>query len=911
MKKNILIPFFIIFCFSVFSQHFSNRELFFVTENFSLLLFPTNDEILLLFRKNGSPLKNSKVCFYKNGHITKPQTTAKDGTLRIKRPDEPFIQFRFGSYRTIHTFVLPEYKHTVKHKISVERNKDSLLMNGEIAHSAQKVRLVYRDGQNAVDVQETALNNGKFQQQLLPNNKLFFIDIYAEEDFVCTTLVNFGKQSVDFAYPEKIKTFIPKKLEITPEMQLDCKKINSIESLLLSFSRCGENAEKLYFADNGKMFGLQPAMNDGILSGTAEVIMKNGESVKENFCVPVLPSAFENGKFRSYETTDKEFFFFSQEERKEAFLIFYKEYVRYACAVSVTKGINRIQLPADLQKTSCVSATILCTDENSGSNTGLFCRFVNTGNENFYDIAGLNKSTVFLTQPKNAAENNLNFYCKVGSVTDDNSAVYAEISIKNLKSEQRSIKLQSVFSEEAVREDLLSQQIVLEPKEELQIRFDLPLEHDKKSSRNILVTEVTSAGEEAVFWMPQQRVETISPYYESFTVSGRLIENRTSEIPIVLPNNEMPLELSCFLSTDTAAVSMAKGILTENCADYVFEEALLDYLQKRRQPNENYDNFGFVYPYFLNNFFDEQNMIRRFSFDKNYDIDSSLLYLYVASKIPDLAMPKKIAAVTSFFRSNPELLAGKSLRQKLFYYSVKENQKITENGTDYLYAGQPVERWLFDGKQSNQPESTIGKIIQLLPDAENNKNSEVEFSLSQSFTPATESSGSLVKGQSAVNKITLPENYVSMTGKREIRYKIAKNGADDLFYLINGRFYSNQINVGSNTLRISVMDRDDMPLYSGSRLMKNTKYSAKVYLPDELKDRTCVLLMKDRLVSAVRHITLSDGSVWDTARPIFFTDSDLTFSFLADISFYFDDICFVVIPLVAGEAWAYYANYSE
>lgn len=876
-----------------------------------MLLFPTEDEILLLFRKDGIPLKNSKVCFYKNGHITKPQTTAKDGTLRIKRSDDPFIQFRFGSYRTIHTFALPEYKRVIKHKISVEWEKETLLMKGEIAHNAQKIRLIYRDGQNVANVQEVSLVNGKFRQELLSDNKTFFIDVYAEEDFVCTTLVNVGKQSVDVVYPEKIKTFVPKKLEITPEMQLDCTKINSVESMLLSFSRCGENAEKLYFADNGKIFDLHSAMNDEILSGNAEVIMKNGESIKERFCVPVLPSTFENGRFRNYETTDKEFFFFSQEERKEAFLIFYKEYVKYARAISVAKGINKIQLPADLQKNSCLSAAILCTDEKSGSNTGLFYRFVNTNNENYYDIAKLQKSVVFLTRSKNVVENDLNFYCKIGSVTDDYSAVYGEISIKNVKSQQRRIKLQSVFSEDAICENLLEQQVILEPKEELQIRFDLPLEYDGKSSRNLLVTEITPDGENAVFWMPQQRIETIAPYYESFTVSGRLIENRTSEIPIVLPNSEMPLELSCFLSTDTSAVSMAKGILTENCADYVFEEALLGYLQKRRQPNEEYDNFGFVYPYFLNNFFDDRDLICRFSFDKNYDIDSSLLYLYAASKIPDLAIPKKITAITSFFRSNPELLSDNPLRQELFYCSVKESQKITEKGTDYLYAGQPVERWLFTGKQANQPESTIGKIIQLLPDAENGENNKVEFSLSQSFASAAESTGSLIKGQSAMNKITLPENYVSMTGRREIRYKITKSGADDLFYLINGRFYSNQINVGSNILRLSVMDRDDMPLYSGNRLMKNTKYSAKVYLPDELKNRTCVLLMKDRMVSAVRHITLSDGSVWNTERPIFFSGSDFSFSFLADISFYFDDICFMVIPLVSGEAWAYYANYSE
>lgn len=911
MKKNILIPFFLLFCFSVFSQHFSNRELFFVTENFSLLLFPTEDEIFLLFRKNGNPLKNSKVCFYKNGHITKPQTTAKDGTLRIKRPDESFIQFRFGSYRTIHTFALPEYKQVIKHKISVEWEKGTLLMKGEIAHDAQRIRLIYRDGQNVTNVQDVPLNNGKFQQKLLSSNKTFFVDIYAEEDFVCTTLVNFGKQSVDIMYPEKIKTVVPKKLEITSEMRLDCTKINSIESMLLSFSRCGENAQKLYFADNGKIFDLHSAMNDGILSGNVEVIMKNGESIKEDFCIPVLPSTSENGRFRSYETTDKEFFFFSQEERKEAFLIFYKEYVKYTRAILVTKGINKIQLPADLQKNSCLSAAILCTDENSGSNTGLFCRFVNTDNESFYDIARLQKSIVFLTQPKSVIENDLNFYCKIGSVTDDYSTVYGEISIKNLKSKQRNIKLQSVFSEDAICEDLLEQQLVLEPKEELQIRFDLPLEYDRKSSRNLLVTEITSDGEDAVFWMPQQRIETISPYYESFTVSGRLIENRTSEIPIILPNNEMPLELSCFLSTDTSAVSMTKGILAENCADYVFEEALLDYLQKRRHPNENYDNFGFVYPYFLSNFFSEQNLIRRFSFDEKYDADSSLLYLYAASKIPELAISKKVAAITSFFRNNSELLSNNPLRQELFYYSVKENHKITKKETNYLYGGQPVESWLFAGKRANQPESTIGKIIQLLPDVENGENNEVKFSLFQSFAPAAESSGSLIKGQSAVNKITLPENYVSMTGRREIRYKITKNGADDLFYLINGRFYSNQINVGSNILRISIMDHDDMPLYSGNRLMKNTKYSAKVYLPDELKNRTCVLLMKDRMVSAVRHITLSDGSVWDTACPIFFSGSDFTFSFFADISFYFDDICFVIIPLVLGEAWAYYANYSE
>ena len=292
-------------------------------------------------------------------------------------------------------------------------------------------------------------------------------------------------------------------------------------------------------------------------------------------------------------------------------------------------------------------------------------------------------------------------------------------------------------------------------------------------------------------------------------------------------------------------------------------------------------------------------------------MDSSLLYLYAASRIPDLEMPKKTAAIISFFRNNLELLSDNPLRQELFYRSVKETHKIAKKNGDFLYAGQPVESWLFTGKKSNPPESTIGKIIQLLPEISKDKNSDVKFELSQSFSPTVKNSGNLIKGQSVVNKIELPENYVSMTGQREIRYKITKNGSEDLFYLINGRFYSNQIDVGVNMLRLSVKDCDDMPLYSGDRLMKNTKYLAKVHLPDELKNRQCVLLLKDRMVSAVQQITLSDGKVWETGKPVFFSGEDLSFSFFANISFYFDDICFIVLPLVSGEPWAYYAEYSE
>jgi hypothetical protein len=256
-----------------------------------------------------------------------------------------------------------------------------------------------------------------------------------------------------------------------------------------------------------------------------------------------------------------------------------------------------------------------------------------------------------------------------------------------------------------------------------------------------------------------------------------------------------------------------------------------------------------------------------------------------------------------------ELLSDNPLREELFYRSIKETHKITKKNTGFIYGGQSVENWLFMKNKSNQPESTIGKIIRLLPDEEDNE--KVEFELSQSFAPSAKNVGTLENGQSVVNKITLPENYVSMTGQREVRYKITKNGDADLFYLINGRFYSNQIDVGSNILRLSVMDRDDMPLYSGSRLMKNTKYLAKVYLPDELKNKHCVLLLKDRMISAVQQITLSDGRICETGQPIFFSGNDLSFSFLADIPFYFDDISFVILPLVSGDAWAYYAEYSE
>ena len=911
MTKRVLISVFLFLCLSVFSQSFSRHELFFVTEHFSLVIFPMQDELLLFFRKNGNPIKNAKVCFYKDGHITKPQNTARDGTLLIKRPEESFVQFRFGSYRTIHTFALSQYKNIIRHEIKAEWENNLLHLEGKIFSEVKKVRLVYRNGQDVENEQEVEVDNGMFRQQLLLEDKPFFIDIYTEEEFVCTAFINAGVQNVDVFSADKIKTSIPQKTEITSEMQLDCRKISTAESMLLSFSRCGEKAEKLYFADNGKIFDLQPAMNDGILSGNAEIIMKNGDSIKENFCMPVLPLSCENKKFRSYETADKEIFFFSQEEWKDAFLIFYNNELKYARSISLVKGINKIELPVDLQKISCISAAIVCADEKSGNSAGLFCRFVNTANEIFYDIGKVADSAVFLTPEKNTIDNGLKFYCKLGNFTDDESAVYGEIFIKNLEAKQRNIKLQTVFPEDAVCENLLEQAIILEPKEELQIRFDLPLNSTKKSSRNLLVTELTQDGENAVFWMPSQNVENILPYFESFTMYGRLIENRTSEVSVVLPENEVLRELNCFLSTDAGAFSMTKGFLTENCAEYVFEEALLNYLQKRRHPREGYDDFGFFYPYFLNSFFSERNLIRRFSFDKNFDVDSSLLYLYAASRIPDLEMPKKTAAIISFFRNNLELLSDNPLRQELFYRSVKETHKIAKKNGDFLYAGQPVESWLFTGKKSNPPESTIGKIIQLLPEISKDKNSDVKFELSQSFSPTVKNSGNLIKGQSVVNKIELPENYVSMTGQREIRYKITKNGSEDLFYLINGRFYSNQIDVGVNMLRLSVKDCDDMPLYSGDRLMKNTKYLAKVHLPDELKNRQCVLLLKDRMVSAVQQITLSDGKVWETGKPVFFSGEDLSFSFFADISFYFDDICFIVLPLVSGEPWAYYAEYSE
>ena len=911
MTKKILISVLLFSCISLFSQSLANQKLFFVTEHFSLLIFPTEEELILFFRKNGNPIKNTKICFYKDGHITKPQSTAKDGSLRIKHPNEAFIQFRFGSYRTIHTFALPEYKRSVKYELKTENDGDSLFLEGKIFEEAQKVRLIYRDGQNVEKVEEVLIDNNVFRQKLFLNDKPLFVDIYADDNFVCTALVNFGAQNVEVKGSEKIKTIIPKKMEITSEMQLDCRKINSIESLLLSFSRCGENAERLYFANNGKIFDLQPAKNDGVLSGNVEAIMKNGESIKENFNIPVLSSRNGNKKIRNYEITDKSFFFFSEEEWDNAFLIFYKEHVKYARAFSVVKGINKIELPADLLKEPSVAVAVLCTDEKSGNYSGLFCRFINSHNEIFYDIFGKSESVIFLTSKKNTTKNGFKFYCKLSEVTDDSSSVFGEISIKNLESKQRVIKLQSVFPEEAICEELIGQTVVLEPKEDLQIRFDLPLEYNGKYSRNLLVTEITAEGESAVFWMPGQPVDVISPYYESFTVSGRLIENRTTEIPVVLPENDTLQEVDCFLSTDSGALAMNDGFLTENCAEYVFEEALLKYLQERRLPREDYEDFGFFYPYFLNSFFGEKNLIRRFSFDENYDVDSSLLYLYAASKLPELAMAKKIAAITAFFRNNLELLADNSLRQELFYRSVKETHKITKRGEDFSYCGQAVEKWLFAGKKSNLPESTIGKIVQLLPDIENDKAEEVKFEFSQTFASSGKSSGSLVKGQSVVNKITLPKNYVAMTEQREIRYKITKDGKDDLFYLVNGRFYSNQIDVGANILRISVMNRDDMPLYSGSRLMKNTKYLMKVYLPEELKNRQCVLLLKDRMVSAVQQITLSDGRVWETSCPIFFSGNDLSFSFLADISFYFDDICFVVVPLVSGESWAYYATDSE
>ena len=908
MTKRILIPFFLFFCFSLISQSFSRHELFFVTEHFSVFIFPTEEEIFLSFRKNGNPIKNTKVCFYKDGHITKPQNTAKDGTLRIKRPDEPFIQFRFGSYRTIHTFALPKYEKPKKYEIKTVRENDLQVLKGKIFHEVQKVRLVYRDAENIENEQEVMLDNGEFRQELFFNEKPLFVDIYADDEFICTTFINFGAQNVEVVNAEKIKTFIPQKIEITPEMQLDCRKVNHVESMLLSFARCGENAERLYFADNGKIFDLQPAMNDGVLTGNVEIIMKNGDSIKEKICVPVLPSIYENKKFRNYEINDKEFFFFSQKEHKNSHLIFYKENIEIAQTFTVVKGVNKVELPKDLQKEPCVSAAILCTDEKAGKASGVFCRFINTTNENYYDIAKDSNSVVFLTPTENTTDNGLDFYCRLSNVAEESSAVYGEISIKNQQARQRNIKLHSVFAEEAICEDLLGQTVVLEPKEELQIRFDLPLECNKKSSRNLLVTEITPAGEDAVYWVPSQPVQTIPVYCESFTVSGRLIENRTSEIPVILPENDTLQELSCFLSTDTGAVSMANTVLT-NCAEYVFEEALLDYLQKRRSPRDGYDDFGFFYPYFLNNFFSERNLIRRFCFDTNYDVDSSLLYLYAASKIPDLARPKKIAAITSFFRNNLELLSDNPLREELFYRSIKETHKITKKNTGFIYGGQSVENWLFMKNKSNQPESTIGKIIRLLPDEEDNE--KVEFELSQSFAPSAKNVGTLENGQSVVNKITLPENYVSMTGQREVRYKITKNGDADLFYLINGRFYSNQIDVGSNILRLSVMDRDDMPLYSGSRLMKNTKYLAKVYLPDELKNKHCVLLLKDRMISAVQQITLSDGRICETGQPIFFSGNDLSFSFLADIPFYFDDISFIILPLVSGDAWAYYAEYSE
>ena len=150
------------------------------------------DELLLLFRKNGNPIKNAKVCFYKDGHITKPQNTARDGTLLIKRPEESFIQFRFGSYRTIHTFALSQYKNIIRHEIKAEWENNLLHLEGKIFSEVKKVRLVYRNGQDVENEQEVEVDNGMFRQQLLLEDKPFFIDIYTEEEFVCTAFINAG-----------------------------------------------------------------------------------------------------------------------------------------------------------------------------------------------------------------------------------------------------------------------------------------------------------------------------------------------------------------------------------------------------------------------------------------------------------------------------------------------------------------------------------------------------------------------------------------------------------------------------------------------------------------------------------------------------------------------------------------------
>ena len=121
------------------------------------------DELLLLFRKNGNPIKNAKVCFYKDGHITKPQNTARDGTLLIKRPEESFIQFRFGSYRTIHAFALSQYKNIIRHEIKAEWENNLLHLEGKIFSEAKKVRLVYRNGQDVENEQEVEVDNGMFR----------------------------------------------------------------------------------------------------------------------------------------------------------------------------------------------------------------------------------------------------------------------------------------------------------------------------------------------------------------------------------------------------------------------------------------------------------------------------------------------------------------------------------------------------------------------------------------------------------------------------------------------------------------------------------------------------------------------------------------------------------------------------
>lgn len=928
-KKYYFILFLFFLFYPLSSEPFTKADLFFAFGDYHVLAFPTEEELFLLFQKNRLPLKNTKIFFYDSNGKAASAVTDKEGSIFRENMAEDLLRFRVDGTNAIYTLPVKKIeKPSVLLFLDKKRDGKAREIVGRFLGEwkNKEVTFVYQKNGTTIYSQKVKLDSsGKFIAPIVPNNPFMTLSIFYGDNLLDTYVMGWDFKN------ELPVLFQPQFLSISgfefllPDRRVRITGKRDLEMVVSSFLQEGVNTQTVYFPNkDGTLLFDGPEAPERI-RGELEFVYKNGKSEKQTLSVPLLSAEMEDQKYRYYETqSDKnKVVFFSDNSYRDCFVVFYNKRIRKVKAVEIVKGVNEIEF-GEAETGESFSAAIICPDRITGRNYGLIIRVVRENERDYGDLTSKNRGMQLLIQernPERGREGDFKFSCYIPSVTDGLDVVPSEVTLWNRSRKRKKIFLRVLNSNNEFY-DLVEEPVSLDAGCQEEISLQIPFFQEKGGTKGLLIMEEILSQEYLIGYVPPQPVEKTVAYYDTVSMLGKIIEDREVKNTIVLPSEEIEMEIDGYFSTDTRASAFQNSYATSITSKTVFEEALLVYLQDRVLTGKEPKKWGknlYFYPMFLTRFLTKNGLIRRFSNErggKMPDVDSSLLYLFAASKFPELRIQNLESRVYQYLINESEKWSGNWFRRNLFSFITEgKGEKVLENQKVAEFHGVKIENTVFNSDFLLSGESsTVAKIMAiLLPQTDKIEQMQTtEYILENSFLPKSVNRGVLRNGETAGTKISLSSYFMTLTKQREIEFKIKKRGELPLIYQMNGKFYTNDITSISNRLQATLMDEYGNEWLHGN-LEKNSKYVIRVSLPEELTYRDVCLILKGQIVSAIDTFRLEiegESFQMDSDQCVYLNGKNFTLTFVPNFSFPVEELRFLVFPLVTNAASSMHAYFT-